>query len=112
MDKIWVLAEQSDGVPVGIVLELLTAARGFAAVVEAVTWGPGSEGVAAAVGRYGATRLYDLGDIGESLPGPSPRLRTPLRSRTGTAPTRSSSVPPTTAVTSRRASRRGSTCLC
>jgi electron transfer flavoprotein alpha subunit len=70
VDKIWVLAEQSDGVPVGIVLELLTAARGFAAVVEAVTWGPGSEGVAAAVGRYGATRLYDLGDIGESLPGP------------------------------------------
>ncbi len=70
MEKIWVLAEQSDGVPAGIVLELLTAARGFAKVVEAVTWGPGSAGVAAAVGPYGAAKLYDLGDIGESLPGP------------------------------------------
>jgi electron transfer flavoprotein alpha subunit len=70
VEKIWVLAEQSDGVPAGIVLELLTAARGFAGVVEAVTWGPGSAGVAAAVGPYGATKLYDLGDIGESLPGP------------------------------------------
>ena len=70
MDKIWVLAEQSDGIPASIVFELVTAARGFGRAVEAVTWGPGSEGVAQALGEYGATKVYDLGDIGESLPGP------------------------------------------
>ncbi len=48
MEKIWVLAEQSDGVPASIVPELVTAARGFARVVEAVTWGPGSKALAAA----------------------------------------------------------------
>ena len=40
MDKIWVLAEQRDGAPLGIVLELLTAARGFGGTVEAFTLGP------------------------------------------------------------------------
>ena len=42
MEQIWVVAEQRDGVPANIALELLTAARRFASVVEAVTWGPGS----------------------------------------------------------------------
>ena len=70
MDKIWVLAEQRDGVPASIVAELLTAARGLGEVVEAVSFGPGSSGVAQAVGQYGCTRLYDIGDIGDSLPGP------------------------------------------
>ena len=41
--RTWVLAEQRDGVPIGIVLELVTAARGFGGVVEVVTWGPGCE---------------------------------------------------------------------
>jgi electron transfer flavoprotein alpha subunit len=70
VDKTWVLAEQRDGTPAGIVLELVTAARGFGSVVEAVTWGPGGAGAAAVLGRYGVTKLYNLGDIGESLPGP------------------------------------------
>ena len=70
MDKTWVLAEQRDGTPAGIVLELVTAARGCGSVVEAVTWGPGGAGAAAVLGRYGVTKLYNLGDIGESLPGP------------------------------------------
>ena len=70
MDRTWVLAEQRDGTPAGIVLELVTAARGFGSVVEAVTWGPGGAGAAAVLGRYGVTKLYNLGDIGESLPGP------------------------------------------
>jgi len=30
VDKTWVLAEQRDGTPAGIVLELVTAARGSA----------------------------------------------------------------------------------
>jgi electron transfer flavoprotein alpha subunit len=70
VNKIWVLAEQRDGVPAGIVLELLSAARGFAEVVEAVTWGPRAAASAGLLGRYGCTRLYDLGDLGASLPGP------------------------------------------
>ncbi|HLN05585.1 MAG TPA: electron transfer flavoprotein subunit alpha/FixB family protein [Acidimicrobiales bacterium] len=70
MDKVWVLAEQQDGAPLGIVLELLTAARGFGNVVEAFTWGPGAASAATTLGLYGATKVYDIGDIGESLPGP------------------------------------------
>lgn len=70
MDKIWVLAEQHDGLPLGIVLELLTAARGFGGTVEAVTWGAGAADAAPTLGLYGATKVYDIGDIGESLPGP------------------------------------------
>ena len=70
MDKIWVLAEQHGEVPSAVALELLTAARGLCAVVEAVTWGPSSESAATSLGRYGATKVYDLGDIGDSLPGP------------------------------------------
>jgi len=70
VDRTWVLAEQRDGVPAGIVLELLTAARGFGGAVAVVTWGPSSAGAAAVLGRYGATKVYDVGDIGESLPGP------------------------------------------
>jgi len=70
VDKVWVLAEQRDGVPLGIVLELLTGARGFGGAVEAFAWGPGVERAAAALAEYGATRVYDLGDLGDSLPGP------------------------------------------
>ncbi|MGO9963660.1 MAG: electron transfer flavoprotein subunit alpha/FixB family protein [Acidimicrobiales bacterium] len=70
MGKVWVLAEQQAGLPAGIVLELLTAARLLAAAVEAVTWAPGAEAAAGVLGRYGAGKVYTLGDIGESLPGP------------------------------------------
>ncbi|MGA2528700.1 MAG: electron transfer flavoprotein subunit alpha/FixB family protein [Acidimicrobiales bacterium] len=70
MDKIWVLAEQREGVPASIVFELLTAARGFAKVVEAVSWGQGAAVAAPVLGEYGCTKLHDIGDIGTSLPGP------------------------------------------
>jgi electron transfer flavoprotein alpha subunit len=70
VEEIWVLAEQCDGVPAGIVLKLLTAARGFGRVVGAVTWGPGSESASMTLGHDGATKVYDLRDIGQSLPGP------------------------------------------
>jgi electron transfer flavoprotein alpha subunit len=70
MDRILVVAEQKGGEPLGIVLELLTVARSFGATVEAFTWGEGAEGAAAALGRYGATKVYVAGDLGASLPGP------------------------------------------
>ena len=112
MDKIWVLAEQHDGVPLGIVLELLTAARGFGGTVEAVTWGAGAAGAAPALGGYGATKVYDLGDIGESLPGPKVAAAIAAQVAAGTVPTPSSSERPTTAVTSPVACRCVSTARC
>lgn len=72
MDTIWVLAEQNEGNPLGVVLELLTAARALSGgtAVEAFTWGDGAEQAASVLGQYGATKVYDAGDIGSSLPGP------------------------------------------
>jgi electron transfer flavoprotein alpha subunit len=69
IDKIWVLAEAVDGVATPVTLELLTEARTVGSTVEAVAWGPDVAGLAAALGEYGATTVYDVGDIGESLPG-------------------------------------------
>lgn len=73
MDSIWVLAEQNEGSPLGIVLELLTVARSLAGSggrVEAFTWGTGTAEAASVLGEYGATKVYDAGDVGDSLPGP------------------------------------------
>jgi electron transfer flavoprotein alpha subunit len=70
VDRIWVLAEQTDGSPLGIVLELLTAARSLASTVEVFTWGAGAAESAAVLGEYGATKIYNAGDVEGSLPGP------------------------------------------
>lgn len=70
METIWVLAEQVAGQPLGVALELATAARGLASNVEAVSWGAGGEAAAAVLGRHGVARLYDVGDLGDELPGP------------------------------------------
>jgi electron transfer flavoprotein alpha subunit len=71
IDKIWVLAEAADGAPVSTTLELLTKARELAGTVEAVTWGPDGAAVASELGRYGASKVYDVGDLGGGLPGPA-----------------------------------------
>jgi electron transfer flavoprotein alpha subunit len=68
-DKIWVLAEAGDSGPTPITLELLTEARSVAGTVEAVAWGADVAAMAAALGDYGATTVYDVGDVGASLPG-------------------------------------------
>jgi electron transfer flavoprotein alpha subunit len=70
IEKIWVLAEVADGAPVTTSLELLTAARSLGSVIEAVTWGPDGAAVAPALGEYGATTVYDVGDLAGALPGP------------------------------------------
>jgi len=67
--KVWVLAEEGDGGPTPITLELLTEARGVASTVEAVAWGANTASMASALGEYGATTVYDVGDIGGALPG-------------------------------------------
>ncbi len=69
MEKIWVLAEQKEGEPASSALEMLAAARRFASQVEAITYGPGAAGAAASLGEHGASRLYDAGELGDSLPG-------------------------------------------
>ncbi|MHB8220831.1 MAG: hypothetical protein ACYDHU_11025 [Acidimicrobiales bacterium] len=68
--KIWVLAEAGDAGPLPLTLELLTHARSLAPTVEAVAWGTDVASVAGVLGEYGATTVYDVGDLGGALPGP------------------------------------------
>src|SRR3984885_13608648 len=69
IDKVWVLAEAGDSGPTPVTLELLTEARSVAGTVEAVAWGAETASLAAALGEYGATTVYDVGDLGGALPG-------------------------------------------
>ena len=67
--KVWVLAEEADGAPTPVTFELLTEARAVASTVEAVAWGSDVAGLAGPLGDYGATTVYDVGDLGGALPG-------------------------------------------
>ena len=70
IDKIWVLAEAADnGGPTPVTLELLSEARTVASTVEAVAWGADVASLAGPLGEYGATTVYDVGDLGGALPG-------------------------------------------
>ena len=69
IDKIWVLAEVVDGSATSTTLELLTEARSIGSSVSAFTWGGAGQAVAAQLGDYGATTVYDAGDLAEALPG-------------------------------------------
>src|SRR2546423_6429323 len=69
VNTIWVVAEAFEGKPLTITLELLTAARGLANTVEAFTWGGDTDAFAAELGKYGATKVATVGDIGEAMPG-------------------------------------------
>jgi electron transfer flavoprotein alpha subunit len=67
--KVWVLAEEADGAPTPVTLELLTEARSVGSTVEAIAWGSEVAGLAGALGDHGATTVYDVGDLGGALPG-------------------------------------------
>jgi electron transfer flavoprotein alpha subunit len=69
LNKIWVLAEQQEGTPVGTVLELVSAARGFAPTVEAIAYGQGAAETAGPLGEHGVTKVFAAPDLGDSLPG-------------------------------------------
>jgi electron transfer flavoprotein alpha subunit len=69
VDKIWVLAEVADGAPLTTSLELITESRSLAGTVEAVAWGDDTASVAATLGEYGVTTVYDVGDLAGALPG-------------------------------------------
>ena len=110
IDKIWVLAESAEGNPTGTTLELLTHARSMGATTEAVAWGADTAAVAGELGNYGATTVYDVGDLGDSLPGCAGGRRHRRARRLGQPPRRHPRSPPaTTAVTSPAACRCGST---
>ncbi|HEY1825450.1 MAG TPA: electron transfer flavoprotein subunit alpha/FixB family protein [Acidimicrobiales bacterium] len=66
--QIWVLAEPSADSFSTTTLELLSYARTLGAEVSAITWG-GKATLADVAGDYGATTLYDLGDLAGALPG-------------------------------------------
>ena len=66
---IWVLAEAFEGKPLSVTLELLTRARELGSAVEAWTWGADADSYAAELGRYGAAKVWSVGDIGAALPG-------------------------------------------
>jgi electron transfer flavoprotein alpha subunit len=66
--KVWVFAEAVDGKPATVTLELLTKARELGDV-EAVYGGADADAVAPELGKYGASKVYTTGDLGDSLPG-------------------------------------------
>ncbi|HVA52071.1 MAG TPA: electron transfer flavoprotein subunit alpha/FixB family protein [Acidimicrobiales bacterium] len=68
LSTIWVLAEPSNGSFTTTSLELLTHARSLATNVAAVTWGDGGQ-LGSLAGEYGASTLYDVGDLAGALPG-------------------------------------------
>jgi electron transfer flavoprotein alpha subunit len=68
LSTLWVLAEPSGDSFTTTSLELLSHARTLANDVAALTWGSGGS-LAAQAGEYGASTLYDVGDIGAALPG-------------------------------------------
>ena len=65
--NIWVFAQVSNGVPTSATLELLSKARTLGTVTAFV--GGDGNGIAAALGEYGAVKVYATGDLGGALPG-------------------------------------------
>jgi electron transfer flavoprotein alpha subunit len=62
MPKLWVYAEVSDGRVDPTSLEILTRARAIDDAVEAICLGPGATDAAAALGDYGATKVFASDD--------------------------------------------------
>ena len=68
ISTIWVVAEPANGTFTTTSLELLSHARTLCDSVSAITWGTGGA-LAAQAGEYGATTLFDVGDLAGALPG-------------------------------------------
>jgi electron transfer flavoprotein alpha subunit len=68
LSTLWVLVEPSDDSFTSTSLELLSHARTLSGNVAAITWGNGAS-FAGVAGDYGATTLYDVGDLAGALPG-------------------------------------------
>src|ERR1019366_7360410 len=85
LSTLWVLAEPSSGSFTTTSLELLTHARSLATNVAAITWGDGGS-LGALAGEYGATTLYDVGDLKGALPGVPVAAAIQALSQSGDAP--------------------------
>jgi electron transfer flavoprotein alpha subunit len=70
LNSIWVYTEVVDGAPTSGALELLTKARSLGGSVTAIVPGDASA-AAAALGEYGAGKVYATGDLSGKLPGPA-----------------------------------------
>lgn len=70
INSVWVFAQVQGGAPTTGTLELLTKARSLSSNVAAFVGGDASA-VAAALGEYGATKVYATGDLAGKLPGPA-----------------------------------------
>ena len=68
LNNIWVFGQVANGAPSSATLELLTKARSLSSNVVAFVGGDASA-AAAALGEYGATKVYATGDLGGALPG-------------------------------------------
>jgi electron transfer flavoprotein alpha subunit len=65
----WVYAEAFQGKPLSGTLELLTKARQLGGSVEAFYGGADADAIAPELGKYGATKVYTTGDLGDALVG-------------------------------------------
>ena len=68
VSNIWVLAESAEGAPTSTTLELLSKARQLGTSVTAFVAGDATE-TAAALGDFGASKVYATGDLQGALPG-------------------------------------------
>lgn len=68
LSNLWVLLEPAGDSFTSTSLEVLSQARTLSDNVSGLTWGGGAS-LAAQAGEYGATTLYDVGDLGGALPG-------------------------------------------
>ncbi len=69
MDKIWVVAEATDGEVSSTTLELLTKARELADTVECVYAGDDADDLAEKLGEYGCETVLQTGDLDGQLVG-------------------------------------------
>ena len=68
LNNIWVFAQIANGAPTSATLELLSKARSLSSNVVAFLGADGGN-AAAALGEFGATKVYATGDLGGALPG-------------------------------------------
>jgi len=68
LNNIWVFAQVANGAPTSATLELLTKARSLSSNVVAFL-GADASSAAAALGEYGASKVYATGDLAGALPG-------------------------------------------
>jgi len=69
LNSIWVVAEPGNTALTTTSLELLSQARTLGSSVSAISWGADAAAHAIEAGQYGATTLYDVGDLHGALPG-------------------------------------------